>query len=176
MTEETINNSEEVSDNFEAKFQLFEEEAQEYKDKYLRLLAEIENTRKRMQKEKLEMARFAVENVVAEFLAPMDNLENALSFAGQGSEEIRNWAAGFEMILAQFKEALNQHGIVPFVSEGTLFDPHMHEAVEMEETDDVPAGTILKEFVRGYKSKDYVLRPAKVRVAKAITQNQDQGE
>ncbi len=72
-----------------------EEELKEYKDKYLRLLAEIDNTRKRMQKEKQEMTRFAVENVIAEILGPIDNLENALQFTEQMSEEMRNWAQGF---------------------------------------------------------------------------------
>lgn len=143
-----------------------QEEVVDYKDKYLRLLAEMENTRKRMQKEKLETMRFAVENVLTDIIAPMDNLENALNSAAQMSSEVANWAAGFGMILSQFKDVLQQNGVAPFVSEGQLFDPHQHEAVEMEETVDSPEGTILKEFIKGYRCGDRIIRPARVKVAK----------
>lgn len=140
----------------------------EYKDKYLRLLADVENTRKRMQKEKVEATRFAVENVMSDILLPIDNLENALKFTDQMSDETRNWALGFQMILAQFKEALHEQGVVAFESVGTLFNPHLHEAVEMEATDAFPQGTILEEFMRGYKCGDRTVRPARVKVAKPL--------
>lgn len=151
-----------------------EEENNEYKDKYLRLLADVENTRKRMQKEKLEATRFAIENVMGDILLPIDNLENALKFTDQMSEETRNWAMGFQMILTQFKEVLQEQGIVPFDSVGTAFNPHLHEAVEMEETDQFPPGTIMQEFMRGYKCGDRTVRPARVKVAKILeTKNKE---
>ena len=103
-----------------------QEELSECKDKYLRLLAEMENTRKRMQKEKQEATKFAIENVIAEILTPMDNLENALKFTEQMSEETQLWAKGFQMILSQFKDVLSNHGAIPFESVGTAFDPHKH--------------------------------------------------
>ncbi len=143
-----------------------EKELQEYKDKYLRLLAEMENTRKRLIKEKQEMTRFAVENVIADILTPMDNLENALKCAEQMSPEVRNWALGFEMILGQFKDVLTSHGIAPFSSLGKLYDPFIHEAVETEETTEHPEGTVIQEYVRGYKNGDRTVRPARVKVAK----------
>src|ERR1700733_4995432 len=105
-----------------------------YKDKYLRLLAEIDNTRKRLQKEKQDMTRFAVENALEELLEPIDNMENALKFVETMSEEVRNWAIGFQMILGQFKEVLHTNGITPFSSEGMRFDPSRHHAIETEET------------------------------------------
>lgn len=145
-----------------------QEEIIDYKDKYLRLLAEMENTRKRMQKEKLETMRFAIDNVLAEIIIPMDSLENALKSTSQMSGEIRNWAMGFEMILSQFKDILQQNGVVAFVSEGQLFDPHLHEAVETEENENIPEGTILKEFVKGYRCGDRVIRPARVQVSKKL--------
>lgn len=149
-----------------------ERATEDFQDKYFRLLAEVENTRKRMQKEKHEMTRFAVENVISEILLPIDTLENALGFTEQMSEEVKTWAKGFEMILAQFKEILSQHNIVPFHSEGQMFDPHKHEAVEVEETADHPDGTILHEFLKGYKSGDRVLRAARVKVAKPPAQEE----
>lgn len=138
----------------------------EYKDKYLRLLADAENARKRLQKERQEISRYAIENIVVDFLHPIDNLENALRFAQDMSEEVRNWAIGFQMILTQFKDILAQNGVVSFESVGRPFDPHLHEAIEMVESDD-PPGTIIEIFVRGYKMGDRTIRPARVKVAKA---------
>ncbi len=113
------------------------------------------------------MTRFAVDNVIAEILGPIDNLENALQFTQQMSEEMRNWAQGFLMILGQFKDVLANHGVTSFHSEGKQFDPQMHHAIETEATADKPEGTILKEYIKGYKSGDHVIRPASVKVAVA---------
>lgn len=143
-----------------------EGEVEEYKDKYLRLLADTENMRKRLSKEKQEMTKFAIDNVMAEILDPVDKLEKALESADKMSPEVRNWAMGFQMILNQFKEVLQNHGVVSFPSVGMQFDPFLHDAVEVEETDAQPEGTVLEEYLRGYKSKDRVIRPARVKVAK----------
>jgi len=139
---------------------------EDWKDKYLRALAEQENMRKRVQKDKQEMAKFGIENAISEFLPAIDNFENALRFAENASGEVKNWAIGFEMILSQFKEILHNHGIVSFHSEGNTFDPQYHEAVEIRETADYPDGTVMQEFTKGYKSASRILRPARVKVAK----------
>lgn len=138
----------------------------DWKDKYLRMLAEAENMRKRMQKEKQEIAKFGIENAISEFLPAIDHFEKALRFAENNSGEVKNWALGFEMILSQFKEVLHNHGIVSYHSEGNTFDPEYHEAVEIVETNDYPDGTILQEFTKGYKSASRTIRPARVKVAK----------
>jgi len=138
----------------------------DYKDKYLRTLAELENTRKRMQKEKQESIKFAVENAIGEFLSALDNFEKALQFADKASDEVKNWASGFQMILASLKEILYNHGIVAFHSIGNRFDPHYHEAVEIVETDEAEDSIILEEFAKGYKSATRTIRPAQVKVAK----------
>jgi len=141
-------------------------EITDWKDKYVRTLAEMENMRKRMQKDRQEMVRFGIENAIAEFLPAIDNLENALRFASEASGEVKNWAVGFEMILSLFKEILHNHGIVSFHSEGNTFDPLAHEAVEITETTDHPDGMVLHEFTKGYKSASRTIRPARVKVAK----------
>ncbi len=141
-------------------------EEENWKDKYLRALAEQENMRKRIQKEKQEMVAFGIENAISEFLGAIDNFENAMRFAENGSKEVKNWAIGFEMILSQFKEVLHNHGIVSFHSEGNTFDPQFHEAVEIVETTEHPDGTIMHEFTKGYKSATRTIRPARVKVAK----------
>lgn len=138
----------------------------EYKDKYLRLLADADNARKRLQKERQEITRYAVESLIVDFLRPLDNLENALRFAQEMPDEVKNWAYGFQMILAQFKDVLSQNGIVAIESLGQPFSPHDHEAVEMVETEQEPPGTIIEECMRGYKMGDRTIRPARVKVAK----------
>lgn len=153
-----------------------EEELRDYKEKYLRLLADLDNTRKRMQKERQEMTRFAVEDLINEILSPIDNLENALKFAENMSDDVRNWAQGFHMILDQFKNVLSEHGVTAFHSEGKAFDPRLHYAIETEETADFPEGTILKEYVRGYCNADRTVRAAQVKVAVAKGTKQKEGQ
>lgn len=143
-------------------------ELAEYKDKYLRVLAESENTRKRMIKERQENARQAVADVIGEFLKPLDQMESALSFAQKMSQEIQNWATGFQMILGQFKDVLSANGVTPVTAKGQQFDPHLHEAIEMMETEKHPPGMIVEEYTRGYKMGDRTIRPARVKVAQAI--------
>lgn len=143
-----------------------QEQIEEYKDKYFRTLAEMENSRKRLHKEKHDMTKFAVESALSEFFQPIDQLENALKFTDQMSPEVQNWAMGFKMIATQFHDLLSGHGISSFDSQGKMFDPNLHEAVEVEESEEIEEGTIVKEFVKGYKSGDRTLRPARVKVAK----------
>ena len=153
--------------------ELLKEQVKQEQDKYFRALADMENFRKRTHKEKLDMTRFAIENTLVEFLSPLDNFENALSFARRSSEDIQTWAKGFEMILVQFRDVLANHQVTSFRSEGSTFDPHLHEVIEMEETEQHEEGTIMQEFIKGYKCNDRVLRPASVKVAKAITKNKE---
>lgn len=143
-----------------------QKEVLEYKDKYLRLLADAENARKRLQKEKQEISRYAVESLIIDFLRPIDNLENALRFAQEMSDEVKNWAFGFQMILTQFRDVLAQNGIAPIDSLKKPFNPHDHEAIEMVESTDQPPGIIIEECVRGYKMGDHTIRPARVKVTK----------
>jgi len=156
----------------------FQEEISELQNKYLLTLAELENTRKRMQKEKTQSLSFAIENTISEFLPLIDNFENALNFAKDSSEEVKNWATGFQMILSQLKDILHNHGIVPYHSVGNNFDPHYHDAVEIVESNEHEPGSIIEEFAKGYKSANRVIRPARVKVTKKTLEekNQDIGE
>ncbi|NGX28869.1 MAG: Protein GrpE [Candidatus Anoxychlamydiales bacterium] len=148
------------------KISTLEDELKELQNKYLRLLAESENSRQRMQKEKQESLSFAIENTVAEFLPLIDNFENALNFANDSSEEVKNWALGFQMILSQIKDILHSHGIVAYHSVGNRFDPHYHEAVEIVESNEHEPGSVIEEFAKGYKSSNRTIRPARVKVTK----------
>lgn len=141
-------------------------EAQEFKNKYLEMLADAQNARKRLGKEKDEIIQYAIRGVILDFLHPLDHLENALKFTDQASGEVKHWAAGFQMILHQFKDALASHGVKAFESVGKPFDPHLHDAVEMVETDTEPPGLIIEENIRGYTIGGKTLRPARVKVTK----------
>lgn len=150
--------------------QKLQEELVEYKRKYLEALAEGENSRKRLQKERQELVERAIREVIIEFLLPIDQLDHALGHAEKSAPEVRNWAIGFEMILSQFKNVLGLHGVTPFVSEGKPFDPHYHEAIELVETDEHPPGIVVQEKLSGYlMGGSRVLRPARVVVSGTIT-------
>jgi molecular chaperone GrpE len=141
-------------------------ELNECKDKYLRILAESENARKRLQKERQELIQYAVQNVIVDFLNPIDHFENALGFSQQASDEVKHWALGFQMILSQFKDVLTSNGVSAVRSVGTSFDPNFHDAIEMVATADYPPGTVVEENLKGYKMGDRTIRPARVKVAK----------
>lgn len=150
----------------ECEWEHLKKEAHEFKDKYLRSIAESENLRKRLHKERHDMTQMAVQSVVVDFLNPIDHMENALSYTDNMSDEVKNWAIGFKMILNQFKEVLANNDVHPFKSLGTPFDPHQHEAVEMIETQDVSPGLVMEENIKGYKMGSKVIRPARVKVSK----------
>jgi len=141
------------------------QEVAEFKEKYLRALAEGENSRKRLSKEKIESQSFAIQNVVLDLLAPIDHFEQALSHAENADEAVAHWAKGFEMILQQLHQVLSDHGVSVFTSLNSQFDPHRHEAVETEEREDVEEGTVVFEFHKGYQLGNRIIRAVRVRVA-----------
>ncbi|WP_194844271.1 nucleotide exchange factor GrpE [Candidatus Clavichlamydia salmonicola] len=147
---------------------------QEKTNQYLMALAESENSRKRMQKERQELTKYAVESVLADFITPLEGFEKALGFAENMSDEIKQWALGFGMILGQFKQILNDHGITEYSALGQMFDPHLHEAVETQETNEHPEGTVLQEFSKGYKVGKRSIKPARVQVAKPSASQEDE--
>lgn len=152
------------------------EEAEEYKTKYLRNLAEMENARKRMQRERLELIKFANEQLILDLLNPLDQMEQALAFAEQASAEVSNWAMGFKMILAQLEAAIKSAGAESFEAHGQLFDPHLHEAIEATEDPKLEPGTIVKQHCKGYRMGERVIRPARVQVVRATDSPQNVNE
>ena len=126
----------------------------------------MENTRKRMQKEKEEATRFAVENVMSDILAPIDNLENALKFTDQMSDETRNWALGFQMILGQFKEALHEQGVVPSNRRNPLQSPSARCYRDGRDRRG-PSRDHPGRVCHGYKCGDRTCVPPRVKVAES---------
>lgn len=131
-------------------------------DRLARLQAEFDNARKRAAREQQEFREFAAADVIKNFLPTLDSFERALK-ADADSTDFRN---GVELICRQFQDALQKIGVQPIVSVGQVFDPRIHEAIEMVDTTEVPDHHVLDELQRGYKYKERLLRPAMVRVAR----------
>lgn len=143
------------------------EEAASYKDKYIRLYAEFENARKRMERDKQEFVKYAKEGLITEFLGILDNLERSIEAAQAKHEDYTAFLQGIEMVMAQTHEMLKHNGVRPLEARGKMFDPHCHEVLMQEETDTAPEGTILEEFQKGYILGERVIRTSKVKVAAA---------
>ena len=136
-------------------------EKAELQDRILRSQAEFQNSRKRAEKERFEFAEYASTEAVRALLPVLDDFERALKVESADSE----YAKGMELIYQRFFEALKKLGLEPIVSIGQPFDPHVHHAVEMVETEEAADHTVLDEFQRGYNFKGRLLRPAMVKVA-----------
>jgi molecular chaperone GrpE len=134
-------------------------------DQLLRRQAEFENYRRRVDREKAEFHSRARGEVLLELLPVVDNFERALSSLQQKEADAAGLRHGLELIHKQFKDALTKFGLEPVESVGQVFDPHVHEAVTIEPTDEHEENTIIEEFQRGYKLGEKLLRPAKVKVA-----------
>ncbi len=133
----------------------------ELQDRILRSQAEFQNSRKRAEKERFEFAEYASTEAVRALLPVLDDFERALKVESADTE----YAKGMELIYQRFFESLKKLGLEPIVSIGQPFDPHVHHAVEMVETEEAADHTVLDEFQRGYNFKGRLLRPAMVRVA-----------
>src|SRR5579875_4013700 len=142
-----------------------EKEAAEYKDKYLRALAESENARKRIRQQAEESARIQREGLLRDLLTIIDNLERAVAAARDGGNG-KPIVEGVEMVLRSMIDFLRSHGVTQLSALGQPFDPLLHEAVDQIESDQHQPNTVVDEFVRGYQVGDRLLRPARVAVAK----------
>jgi molecular chaperone GrpE len=132
-------------------------------DRLARLQAEFDNARKRAAREQLEFREYAAADVLRNILPILDSFERALKAPAGESGEFRS---GVELIYRQFQDALQKMGVQPIPATGQLFDPRVHEAIEMVDTTEVKDHHVLDELQRGYKYKDRLLRPAMVRVAR----------
>ena len=133
-----------------------------YLDRAARLQAEFDNFRKRNAKEQQEYREYALAEALKTLLPILDSLDRALKTNAASVEDFRS---GIELIDKQFHDALAKVGVQPIPAEGELFDPNLHQAVQMVETVDAEDNHIIDELQRGYKLKDRLLRPAMVRVA-----------
>jgi len=132
-------------------------------DRLARQQADFENQRKRMAKEQADYREYALADAIKELLPIVDSFDRAIKHEGG---EDRDFRSGVELINRQLHDALAKLGVKPVAAQGEPFDPHLHQAVQMVDTDEVEDNHVLDELQRGYKLKDRLLRPAMVRVAR----------
>jgi molecular chaperone GrpE len=152
-----------------------ESQLREATERALRSQAELENYRKRMQRELADERRYAVVPLVRDLLAVLDNLERAIEAtqarsASEGtvssrSNEVASLLAGVKMVASQLENVLKQHQCTRIETVGAPFDPNFHQALAQEPSDEHPAGTITREAQLGYRLHDRVIRPAQVFVS-----------
>lgn len=136
-------------------------QAKDYKDKYLRALADLDNYRKRMEKETEEFRRFAKVDFFVQILPVLENIDRAICGASEGGAK-DSFFQGMEIILRQFKDTLKAMGLTEYSALGETFDPARHEAIGTTECVDKPDNTIIEEVSKGYMVGGKVVKPARV--------------
>jgi molecular chaperone GrpE len=153
----------------ESELQKVRAEQQEFQDAAARRQADFDNFRKRIERERVESYQRVVADVVGQLLPVMDNLRRAheaeSSMEATESQEFRNFLHGVELISKQLNGVLENLGIEQVPTVGHPFDPHVHEAIATEQTDEFEPDTVMQEIVRGYRLGEKLLRPAMVKVA-----------
>ena len=147
------------------KFQAKEKESQENYERYLRQAAEVDNFKKRVNREKEDAIRYANENLIKDILPVIDNLERAIAHS-QGGGNGKPLVEGVEMVLKGLLDVFSKHGVVQVPAVGAVFDPGKHEAMAQVESSEYEPNTIIDEHHKGYLFRDRLLRPALVTVAK----------
>lgn len=148
----------------------WEEEANRYKDLYIRGAAELENVTKRLTREKENIIKFANEKVIADLLPVIDNLDRAVEHGENNAGDQEGLFEGVKMTLQVFTALLEKFGVRQVSALGEEFDPNFHEAVLQEENSNVENNTILKEVQKGYLLRDRLIRPAMVVVSKKASE------
>lgn len=151
----------EKPEDAEAEKKTPEDELAELNEKYMRLMAEYQNFRRRTEEEKVNISTYANERIAGELLNVMDNFERALAVDG-GAEGFKD---GVELIFKQLSTVLTKFGVEPIEAEGKPFDPNFHNAVMTGEEEGVEPDTVLQELQKGYMLRDRVLRPSMVKVS-----------
>ena len=168
---EVDSTDEEIADNEEESLQ---EEIRNLKEDKIRVLAEMENLRKRFDREKIDSIKYGSVNFARDILSPGDNLERALSAINQEEDHpqsIKNLIEGLKMVQKELSSVLEKNGISKINSTNEKFDPNLHQAMMEVERDDVDEGIVVQEIQTGFMMHDRLLRPAMVGVSKKPKQN-----
>jgi len=145
------------------------QELEETREQLLRVAADADNFKKRMERDKDKILKYAEENILRELLNTVDNLDRALEQGeiegGDPQQKLEALLAGIDLTRKGLASTLERFGVTPLESEGQPFNPDEMDALTMESSDEVPASHVLREFAKGYKFKDRVLRHAQVVVS-----------
>ncbi|MGD9950127.1 MAG: nucleotide exchange factor GrpE [Desulfobulbus sp.] len=138
-------------------------------DQLMRVAAEFENYKKRMERERSKLLKYAGENILRDLLATLDNLERAVeqgsADAGDAAKKLGSMLEGIELTRKGLVATLERYGVEPLNSVGLNFNPDEHDALTMEASEEIPANHVLREFAKGYRFKERVLRHAQVVVS-----------
>ncbi|MEQ5989064.1 nucleotide exchange factor GrpE [Staphylococcus saccharolyticus] len=156
-------NEQEDVDPTDEKIQELEKLANDNEEKYLRLYAEFENYKRRIQNENQINKTYKAQNVLTDILPSMDNIERALQIEGD-DDSFKSLQKGVQMVHESLLKALKDNGLEEIVAEGEEFDPNLHQAVVQDDNPDFKSGEVTQELQKGYKLKDRVLRPSMVKV------------
>ena len=162
-SEESIKDEE--SESQDTKIKELEKLANDNEEKYLRLYAEFENYKRRIQKENQINATYKAQGVLTDILPSIDNIERALQIEGD-DESFKSLQKGVQMVHESLLRALKDNGLEEILAEGKEFDPNLHQAVVQDDNPDFKSGEVTQELQKGYKLKDRVLRPSMVKVCK----------
>ena len=147
----------------DAEIKRLQKDLDELKETYLRKLADMENLRKRFERERSEYQQYALSGLLLELLGIADNFERALQSAPAAGDG-KTFREGVELILRMFQNLLAKNGVRPIVLEGRAFDPAFHHAMAVEESEEVAEPEIEAELQKGYLHHDRLLRPTLVKV------------
>jgi len=140
----------------------------ENRDKYVRLLADFDNFRRRAHKDRQDVIQFGHENLVKDLLSTVDNLDRAIEHAHQNDGgDLESLLQGVELVQRELYAVLAQHEVHVINAEGSEFDPTLHEAMAQVQDDSALPNTVMEVLQKGYQLRDRLLRPARVVVAKA---------
>ena len=142
-----------------------ESKYKEMQDRYLRLNAEFDNYKKRMMRENSDRLKYFNMELIKELLPSVDNLERAISHAGDENSDLENMIEGLQMVYKGMQEAFGKFGVSEIESIGKEFDPNCHQAVGMIESQEVPENHVAEECLKGYYLHDRIIRPTMVRVS-----------
>lgn len=156
------NEQEDVDPTVE-KIQELEKLANDNEEKYLRLYAEFENYKRRIQNENQINKTYKAQSVLTDILPSIDNIERALQIEGD-DDSFKSLQKGVQMVHESLLKALKDNGLEEIVAEGEEFDPNLHQAVVQDDNPDFKSGEVTQELQKGYKLKDRVLRPSMVKV------------
>lgn len=160
-SEESIKDEE--SESQDTKIKELEKLANDNEEKYLRLYAEFENYKRRIQKENQINATYKAQGVLTDILPSIDNIERALQIEGD-DESFKSLQKGVQMVHESLLRALKDNDLEEILAEGKEFDPNLHQAVVQDDNPDFKSGEVTQELQKGYKLKDRVLRPSMVKV------------
>lgn len=164
---EKKNKHKEELDKLNKKIADLEEQLKFQKNEYLKVFAEMENTKKRLKEEAIKDRKYASQNVVGELVNPIDMLVQIVNMPAT-TPEVQNYQMGFQMIANQLVDILKGEGLAPIEAMGKEFNPKQMQAMETTWDSEKPEGIVLKVMQNGYLYKDRVLRPAMVVVNKKV--------